>query len=69
MKLCIDCKYCTPDRDMPDYSNYSRCAHPSELSLVDGKPTEYCSSTRVRVCGPEAKLFEPKAPPVSEATP
>lgn len=64
VKLCRDCKHI--ERSffglMPRASS-PRCGHPSSLSLVHGRPGEFCDlSRRYGPCGREARLFEPRKP-------
>ena len=71
-KLCIDCKYFTPEmyprflwcKPWPMAPKYAKCAHPSQLDLVSGSAESFCQMQRESFadyrCGPDAKLFEPK---------
>jgi hypothetical protein len=71
-KLCTECKYFTPEivpalwwfRPSPLPAKYAKCAHPSQLDLVSGDATTFCSINRETggACGTAAKLFEPKLP-------
>lgn len=53
MKLCIDCKYYVK-------GVVQKCAHPNNLSLVDGKPDTTCEYQRTYFCGREGKNFKSK---------
>lgn len=66
MKLCIDCKYYSPDPLFTNNSSYGRCSHPSTISLVDGKTKGFTEIERrprswIKTCGPKGIYWEAKS--------
>ena len=63
-KLCIDCKHYTLEGT--SIAHLGRCMKTDDMCLVTGKRKVYedlsfCSTMRIKlICGPDAKLFEPK---------